>query len=134
MTVSLGDQSPGGCRDDFPDGTAAPQTSASPRNGPRKPEGRGGPSCLPVVKALLPWGRLESCLLDNHSSAEQQSHWCWAQSPFSLPPVTITAHLAPPWNGAGELINTISHKVAVPVGKMELCELSVFVPCAVVLS
>ena len=48
--------------------------------------------------------------------------------------MTVTAHLALLWEGAGELINTISHKETVPVGKMELHELSVFVPCAVLLS
>lgn len=46
----------------------------------------------------------------------------------------ITIHFAQLWNRADELINTISHKETVPVGKMELRELSVSVPCAVFVS
>lgn len=102
---------------------------ASPRNSVRKAEGRGGPSCLPAVQALLPWGWLESCLVESHSCAEQQRQALGTESP--LPPVAITARSALLWNRAGQLINAISHKEMVPVGKMDLGELSVFVPCAV---
>lgn len=52
----------------------------------------------------------------------------------SLPLMMITIHFAQLWNGADELINTISHKETVPVGKMELPELSVSVPCAAFMS